>query len=335
MNFRRPEEEMPGKLGFWTYLLLGFGGAAGLQCRDDKGEPTDFWAALKGPSSFAYNIYTAASRTFNKSQYELTSWTDGALAKTVGQLWSEETQYIIYNDESPLANSTYDFTFGHTKGLLAYDYEGTGFWLTHSVPKFPLGPTFIDAYDGITPNAYTYGQSLFCKTFSADQLNDLAGLLLNNRPNIQDSRLDSAAPANFSALAAGKYLEPTAYQSLVLDNMTIFAKSANFGADLYDDCISPALGTNLMVESWIRGDAIGPVCDNYKVVDVKYVQLGDTQFSEYDDHSKYAVGDGSLVCFSDINRMTTQYTRGGGALCLYDQALHDQMASMIAGTNSC
>lgn len=325
---------MPGKLGLTT-LLLGFGGAASLQCLDDDGQQVDHWVELKGPSGFAYDIYTSAEPKFRKSDFELTSWTDGALAHTVGQLWSHDVQYVIYNDESPQDNSTYDFTFGHTKGLLAYDPTGVGFWLTHSVPKFPLGPTFIDAYDGITPNAYTYGQSLFCKSFSVDQLNDLAGLLLNNRPNIQDSRTDVTTPANISALAAEKYLEPLTCQSLVLDNMTIFAKSANFGADLYSACIAPALTTDLIVESWIHGDAIGPTCDTYKVVDATYVQLDGMPFSEYDDHSKYAIGDGSLVCFSDINRMTSQFERGGGALCLYEPALHDQMASIIVGTNNC
>ena len=41
----------------------------------------------------------------------------------------------MYNDHE--ASSTY----GHMKGVLAYDPDdGTGFWLTHSIPNFPGVP---------------------------------------------------------------------------------------------------------------------------------------------------------------------------------------------------
>ena len=74
----------------------------------------------------------------------------------------------------------------------------------------------------------------------------------------------------------------------------------------------------LEVESWIRGSACEPTD---KVHDIKELKFNNYSWSEYNDHSKWCTGTRS-VCFSDINRMTTQALRGGGAICVDDKQIY-------------
>lgn len=303
-------------------------------CVDETNEAIDYWVGFKGPDTFDYTIYTSKKKKLQKSMASLTSHEYGSLANTVKQLWDEKANFIIYNDESPLDNQPYNFKLGHTKGILAFSEDG-GFWLTHSVPKFALGPTQVSQYQGITTNAHMYGQSFFCKSFTVSQLNDIAGVLLYNHPNIQDMTLHITNYANLTALSKQQYQTSHSCETLTVENLTVFAKSKEFGKDLYGDCIAPYYQSNLKVESWLRGDLIGAVCNDYKIVDGLSIQLDSNDFSEHQDHSKYAVGEDSLVCFADINRMTTQFQRGGGAVCFQDKSLHTLMESMIQTTNHC
>ena len=49
---------------------------------------------------------------------------------------SKEYSYIFYNDQPP--NIPISMLYGHSKGVLAFeDVTQTGFWLVHSVPRFP------------------------------------------------------------------------------------------------------------------------------------------------------------------------------------------------------
>ena len=105
-----------------------------------------------------------------------------------------------------------------------------------------------------------------------------------------------------------------------------FAKNSNWDSDLWEDLVAPGLDSGLIVETWMRGSEIGPCCKpkyKYDVVDVETMDAlsadGATkiEWTEGGDHSKWAITtDGSnQVCVGDINRMTTQRDRGGGAVC--------------------
>ncbi|KAF2346668.1 Deoxyribonuclease II, partial [Trinorchestia longiramus] len=53
--------------------------------------------------------------------------------------WAKQkTLYIFYNDEFP--NGTTSEAHGHTKGVVMMTEKG-GFWLVHSVPRYPPAPT--------------------------------------------------------------------------------------------------------------------------------------------------------------------------------------------------
>lgn len=70
---------------------------------------------------------------------------------------------LMYNDETP--NGTSSESLAHAKGVVAFDGE-SGFWLTHSVPRFPPPPE--DGYS-YPPTGTRYGQTMLCVTLDSEQ----------------------------------------------------------------------------------------------------------------------------------------------------------------------
>lgn len=101
------------------------------------------------------------------------------------QLWhSQGLATVLYNDEPPdpyttkgetQRNSRVTFETAHAKGVLAYDGVGAGFWLIHSVPKFPdlTLPSFT------WTASTTYGQSFMCLSLDLQSV-DVAAFQLRH-----------------------------------------------------------------------------------------------------------------------------------------------------------
>lgn len=151
---------------------------------------------------------------------------------TLQQLYDYETQsdvfHMMYNDEWPDGQTTSDY--GHCKGfalslflhtvcestriiqylgVLTFDYV-SGFWLIHSVPKFPTDISYSYPSSGTK-----YGQSALCVTLSYAALNDIgtglvqSGLFLNSTLNF------FCSPGN-----QFMYYEPWIYSSAIPLNMS-------------------------------------------------------------------------------------------------------------------
>lgn len=310
---------------------------------DDGNGSVDTWAAFKGPKGTDY-VYWQTDATLAAVSHDMNSTTVGALGTTLSQLWSTtSTEYIIWNDE-PVGESGYNFTTGHTKGVWAWNLAtGDAIVLQHSIPLFPAGPSQSAKYKGLGSNAWMYGQHVACFETTVDALESIANLAPLTIPSIYDSRTSARTPSVLAALANGAASTAAVCDAMSFTtrgglNVTYFAKSTQWNAELYADCIAPSLGVSLVVESWIRGSACGPACaDTETVLDVQDVSYpGGLAFSEYNDHSKWAVGsDSDWFCASDINRMTTQAARGGAAYCFQDAGLATAMRNAVTNTDSC
>lgn len=330
-------------------LLLLTVNTSALDCMNDQGNPVDFWLSIKIPQGTTYFYYDSATKEFIISPHSLNDTIKGALAHTTKQLWQQDTNYVLYNDQPPKGlfnNHTYNATlFGHTKGFFAFDKESNGFWLTHSIPLFPLGPSKTNDYLGLGSNAFTYAQHLLCLSVNAETLNGLASKFLLNKPNIYDSAVKSTKYHNINQLVDGKYsTEKLCESSLFLTQasmeFTVYAKTAEWNNELYSECVTPHQKDTLLVESWIRGSAEGPVCpvSEYDTLDIKYLDFlsFNKQWSETKDHSKWAITlTKPIICMGDINRMTSQYLRGGGTACFSDEKLHSILKKAIAETDTC
>lgn len=337
---------------FLARLLFALGSLAasvsGLSCLNQIGQPVDSWLAIKSPAGTSSFYYDSESRVFGPSLYSLNDTEQGALAYTTKQLWSSEAAaYVLYNDEVP-GETSYSYTYGHTKGFLGLAEDSSGFLLIHSVPSFPLGPQNSSSYKGLGSNAWTYAQNFLCLSVNGSILDAVAYKFLLNRPHIYNSVISPGLATqykNISALIQGGYSKAAicSYQTLATVGgmaFDLFAKSTQWNKDLWDACVAPAYKSDVLVESWIRGSAEGPDCptSGYDTLDVQGLDFGfvNGSWSETQDHSKWGLAiNASRVCFGDINRMTTQYARGGGTACWEDSYMAKVLHAAVTGMDSC
>jgi deoxyribonuclease-2 len=320
------------------YSLLYFTMSANaLSCYSDAGKPVDWWFISKQPKGTRY-VYYDTNTPAAKSPHDLNDTTSGALAHTIQQMWHSTNGYAIFNDE-PIGQK-YCLDCGHTKGAWIWDTQN-GIIITHSIPLYPAGPSQTPKYLGFGPNAWEYGQHMACFTLTTDQLNSVAELGIRTAPKVYDSRIPESTPDFVKGFANGTTDPVKACDKISVTTqggmkIVYFAKSAQWDNELYGACMAPQLQKSLAVESWIRGKAEGAWCNQtYTVVDVETVNMASTfQYKEADDHSKWAVAtDGSLGCVGGINRMTTQYIRGGGSYCIKE--LGQLLLGSISSSNNC
>lgn len=329
-----------------TALLLSWIATSfGFSCLDESGFSTDMWVGIKAPKGTDYMYYDTTRNTFALSPNSMNDTTTGALTYTTKQLWSADA-YALWNDEVP-NEVNYSFTYGHTKGFFAFDSTGDGFLMIHSVPAFPVGPSDSKQYLGLGGNAFTYAQSFLCLSLDASTLDGISYKFLLNRPHLYDTLFPSSLETqygNISKLVKNEYATAKLCASAIFSTsgnlqFQLFAKTSEWNNDLYSECMAPYYQSSLWTETWIRGSAEGPSCptSGYDTLDIQGVNFGsEMNWSETNDHSKWAlVVDKTLLCIGDINRMTTQYSRGGGTACISNAVLFKAFQTAVTGTDSC
>lgn len=248
--------------------------------------------------------------------------------------------YAVWNDEAPSGKTISGG--GHTKGAFAADTK-SGFWLIQSLPKFPDTDGPISSM--WSKSASNYGQHYFCISVTANDINNIAGQYLVAQPQVYASA-NNANLANVAALIASKWSSETT-KTLHLTvggfNFTSFIKSPSWGKDLYEDFVQPALQVKagFAWETWRRSpymDAYCPPSYAYPSLNVEGCSVGGDSFSYTDDHSKYGVSQDSgspYVCIGDINRMASQFKRGGGTLCFQHKNLWEAMSGVTTKVDTC
>lgn len=298
----------------------------------------------------------------------------GPLGYTLAQVVDDRSGLarVQWNDELPEAaggsrvgadNATAS-TYGHTKGLFATDASG-GFLLVHSLPKaFTLTGAAAGFWGGAST---TYGQSFLCLTLPVDQVEEAAYAYQYNDIDAYDSYVPAAlsgALPNTVALVAGQRRSGTYSTQLTTAGgagFTVFAKSGSAGVDLYEDVVQPALGIDAWVETWRRSPAMATYCRNatsgfaWDSMNVQQLRFQDAAGNEVawkytQDHSKWLVtapngtsasaagvtaAQPKWLCIGDINRMSSQWARGGGTVCTQHDALYDAMVASVVLADSC
>uniref|UniRef100_A0A915Q332 Deoxyribonuclease II n=1 Tax=Setaria digitata TaxID=48799 RepID=A0A915Q332_9BILA len=255
---------------------------------------------------------------------------------------------IMYNDEFPYPkNDTVSGTSGHTKGVVVFG-KSNGFWLIHSVPKFPRSDTYEYPTTG-----HHYGQMGLCISMSYSELHKIAIQLYYNQLFIYSQKLPTEVANDIPLLikvVSKKYQRAAPYFSRVVVHSTEgrefvhFAKTRAFRKDLYFDLIAPSIRSSLETETWQHETSgnrnLHSWCRKYssfKVLDVKKIILPfNISFSNQLDHSKFAVAmidadkiSTPWICIGDINRQEHQLLRAGGTMCFADSEVHAIYAAMI------
>lgn len=333
---------------------------AATSCIDESGKPVDWYFIYKLPDGFRYayrDSNTKASDTALQplSDRFLNMTTGLALGDTLHQVYAHKTDYayVLYNDESPphtalAASNVSEDETAHAKGVLAFD--GTsGFWLIHSVPKFPdlNGPDFTWTASNV------FAQHFLCISLDRENIDKAAFQVRHTEPGIFASNM----PAAFSSLVPNMTLvvqqKKASETSNVLAVTSVsggtpfkhFAKRGTWGKDLYEDLVEPTLEEPFLWNTWRRKPYTeGSYCKAsgyaYDSVNVMSINMGpDTRYDQWKytrDHCKWGISQtGNWVCVGDINRMTSQKHRGGGTACFEDAGLHYAINATIASIEAC
>lgn len=316
-----------------------------LSAIDENGKAVDWWFAYKVPqltkdaatpstTGYEYVYYDPNAGKVEISE-NLMNAGKGALNLTLDSIFqnpTDTTGWILYNDEKPdTAGGTDDGSLGHTKGVIAFDTaSNTAFWLLHSWPKYA-------APGAIGMPTPMYGQTFLCISIDIKTAGAIAAQMANHQePQVFLPRIPASLdksdplylltqPLNPNASGDSDVLTCTSCGGL---NFKVIAKNRKWGKDFWNDLVGPALGSDMDVETWIRGK-IPPTLDSdgiHKTFDVKYIDLSRLgapwAWPETHDHAKWGITvDSDWVCVGDINRMISQENRGGGTIAFQDSRL--------------
>jgi deoxyribonuclease-2 len=354
----------------WVYkTLVGCIGLLALvevtvafNCKNHRGEEVDWYVAYKLPRlEDAKNSTVASGVAFLYADSSTGgSWVfsaknvddpDSAIGRTVRQIFDAKKRgdlfYATYNDEHP--NGKEDPSRGHMKGALAFnDYKG--FWLIHSVPRFPMTTTGTYEYPD---TGRRFGQSFLCITFSSGELDQIGEQLLYSQPSVFDYHLPNSYRLLYphlekaitrKALPSGtkNYYSVQPINSLGGKKFMSFNKHKKFDKDLYADLVAGELKSSLYTETWLNGrpanDMTSSCKTEYKVYNSKSLSLYQFEFNNSKDHSKWAASltaaDG-WICIGDINRQYSQEKRGGGTMCMADPTIWRLYQSAVVDYECC
>jgi deoxyribonuclease-2 len=319
-----------------TLLSGAVASVAGMQCLDQSGRPIDWWVIMKMPDGEDH-AYHDSDSTSSELRIQGSSFT-GALNHTMTQIYqqnSSSTGWIMYNDEFPDGTTK---SAAHAKGVLGLEPE-SGFWLIHSTPRFPAGQS--QGYFEFPENEDTYGQSYLCLSISSSQYEGIGDGLMINHVSVYDSNLPGAINSPNMQGVIDNTIGRDGPKTMDLktqggNHFKVFFKSKAWNDDLWDHFIAPTLKTNMIVETWMRPRMDSDCSDDYTVVNAKDLKLGSTSYRETQDHSKWGVAtEDSWICIGDINRMTSQRKRGGGAACQQNSALADAIRGIVVDHDEC
>lgn len=343
-------------------LLVSYAASSGLPCRDQSGNAVDWWVIMKVPympgnaNSIAASGYAYA---YSDPKGSLTLTTHGlnenygAAYNTLQQIYNNRNNvgsvaWFYYNDEDPATGSSHS-SYGHTKGVAGFD-STSGFWLIHSVPRWPNGSTSVYEYPAMEKN---YGQSFLCVTYPYLTFNSIGSQWLINKPYIYDFNLPTSFEADMPNLVqvidknfktSGAVNQTLTLTSVGGNKFISFAKNANWDQDLYESFLAPYFNTPLLAETWQNGGgALPSFCTPtypYDVENVLNVTLGGLTWPETKDHSKWCVSYGgssanTWSCIGDINRQEGQEGRAGGTACRNNVQQWKDLTAMVYKYDGC
>ncbi len=180
------------------------------------------------------------------------------LTQTFSQINRDKLERVAWNDEKP--NNETLSSVAHSKGVIAYNKQaGRGFYIVHSIPKYPA---FLDDHTinmTIGKSEQIYGQHLACFSLSLYELNNIAFNLQGIRPFIYEAVVTTSAINQYIIdLARGvvkslqdqfKYYEmrPTNY------SMKAIFKTNVVNGSIFEDGLAKWLNAGkLTAETWGR-----------------------------------------------------------------------------------
>ncbi|XP_030401840.1 deoxyribonuclease-2-alpha isoform X3 [Gopherus evgoodei] len=334
--------------------------AGGISCYDDAGQPVDWFLAYKlprprhGPPSEGMRyMYQDARSGGWVPGHALMNSTQSAVGRTLLQLYqganrrTEDTAYILYNDQPPKNVTSSTSARGHTKGVVLLD-SAQGFWLLHSTPHYPppTSETYAWPHSGLHN-----GQSFLCVTFPYAQFKEIGTQLRFSDPEVFDARVQGPFAQDLPDLRLASEMQPVREppwnRSVALTSrggrrFLSLAKFRLFHDDLYSGWLAQALSSDLYVQFWPNSRGVLPSnCSGpYRVYNIEALGFPapGPHFSATVDHSKWCVsteGAPGWACVGDTNRNVEEEQRGGGTLCQQDPAVWKSYCALVQSYSKC
>ena len=216
-----------------------------------------------------------------------------------------------------------------------------GVYLTHSIPLFPKMTSKGTVNTTVDYSQTIYAQDLMCVSLTSKEIFDLMGVMAIIQPYVYYKNL---VLTNENATLVTSDVLPNLPQSFGFgfvqgqNQFYYIAKSRYSNLHLWDNSVSGFFKTGLQVESWGRPYMTSACPPNipYPVLNIANLKILQYSWKDTQDHSKWALTDGlSVVCYGDMNRMTSQLGRGGGALCIKLDWFYKIHQGLITASNPC
>ena len=271
--------------------------------------------SIKLPHGLSYIYYCDEAKTFMKSESnsDINSWIKNLYANSDWKNW------IVYNDQIEVIGFKHT-TKGHCKGIVAWNDKNIS-WLCHSTPNFPKYFNGNEISD-LESNEHMYGQiyQYIEIPFNNSILNDILSQIDIMDANVYMEKYDKPIYFNKD--------DDIKIRKIQLHNdIEHVAKSPCYEIDIYSEYLAHEFPHKWYVETWIRGHHIEKTCD--KIIDIKDIQFQDIKYTEKQDHSKWAVSDKDLYWVGDLNRMTSQYKRGGGGFIIKNMDISESFRNKL------
>lgn len=278
--------------------------------------------ALKLPHGTSYLLYDHDSRKFLKSD-DINNFIEHISSGTEWNNW------IIYNDQIDSKDHSGN---GHCKGFLLWNNKKI-IWVCHSVPNFP------SEFDGkniskIQPSQLVYGQSFISIEipYSISKLNMIVSQIKNMNAYVYNSTI-----VNDSNNKKEKKVSSTLLNIKIHKHIRHLSKPPQCHIDIYDYIQTSEKTSNstLYVETWKRGHSCSSISDlddqtNHKIIDIHKCKYNSDVWYENQDHSKWATTGNKHYFIGDLNRMTTQFKRGGGGFLCKDEHISKLLYDIIS-----
>ena len=220
--------------------------------------------------------------------------------------------WVVYNDDISKISEKHT-SHGHCKGILTWNDTRIG-WLCHSVPNFPR-EFKRNKISIIERSELVYGQSFqyIEVPFNKDMLYNIM-----HQINIMDSNIyNSNYTSEYKEYEEMKFPKINKFNMLkISDDIIHVAKPHTVQFDIYTDCIAKNAPYRWKVQTWKRGHEI--TANNINIIDINKFKYEHIEYTTHQDHSKWAVSNDSYYWVGDLNRMTSQFKRGGGGFICRD-----------------
>lgn len=265
--------------------------------------------------------------------------------------------YVIWNDDQTNGDHKpeYNFHVAHSKGVLAFDNKN-GFYMIHSLPRFPLRTEAGKIEAKFASNVGQYGQIFFCMSIDISEVESILDALLTVKPmvilhNLSKTHSTDTLHKKIEELAnlfkhkaesnekeftqnsrTEKKKKITTLQGLEVD---LFMKTKDMELPWNKD-IPSFYKDNFYVETWTRPHLLPSLCSTHSVYVVEEMNFGGIEMVNTKDHSKWGVSETSdVICYGDINRTQEQEVRTGTVACFKNEIVAKMVRKFIKKSETC